>query len=57
MKIANRHKKTAAQVLLRYIAQLGIAIIPKSVNPDGIRANFEVLLFTLHFLLLQTSIV
>ena len=44
VKIANRHKKTTAQVLLRYIAQLGIAVIPKSANPDRIRVNFEVLI-------------
>ena len=42
VKIAKRHQKTAAQVLMRYIAQLGIAVIPKSSNPDRIRANFEV---------------
>ena len=42
VKIAKRHQKTAAQVLMRYIAQLSIAVIPKSSNPDRIRANFEV---------------
>jgi len=41
--IANQHKKTSAQVLLRYIAQLGIAVIPKSANPERICANFDVL--------------
>ena len=40
--IANQYKKTSAQVLLRYIAQLGIAVIPKSANPERIRANFDV---------------
>lgn len=47
VKIAKRHKKTTAQVLLRYVAQLGIAVIPKSVNPDRIRANFEIFDFNL----------
>ena len=42
-KIAKRHKRSNAQILLRYVAQLGIAVIPKSVSPERIRNNFEVL--------------
>lgn len=44
VEIAERHNKTAAQVLLRYSVQRGIAVIPKSINPSRIRSNIQVLL-------------
>jgi len=40
-KIADSHKKTAAQVLLRWATQRGIAVIPKSNNPERLRQNLE----------------
>lgn len=40
-RIAHEHRVTAAQVVLRWHLQLGHIVIPKSVNPDRIRANFE----------------
>lgn len=42
IKIAKKHKKTTAQILLKYLVEIGIAVIPKSVNPERIRANIEV---------------
>jgi len=39
--IAKAHKKTAAQVLLRWATQRGIAIIPKTNNPDRLAANLQ----------------
>jgi diketogulonate reductase-like aldo/keto reductase len=36
-----------AQVVLRWHLQLGHIVIPKSVNPDRIRANFDLGGFTL----------
>lgn len=42
LKIAKSHNKTPAQVLLRHLMQLGIAVIPKSANPARIRQNFDV---------------
>lgn len=42
VKIAEKHKKSSAQVLLKYLNELGIAVIPKSVNSERIHANFQV---------------
>ncbi|XP_047099392.1 1,5-anhydro-D-fructose reductase-like [Schistocerca piceifrons] len=46
-QIAQKHEKTNAQVLLRYIIQLGVAAIPKSTNPDRLQQNFDVFDFEL----------
>jgi alcohol dehydrogenase (NADP+) len=46
-RLAKKHGKTTAQVLLRHIMQHGIAVIPKSANPDRIVQNCNVsLIFT-----------
>jgi diketogulonate reductase-like aldo/keto reductase len=45
--IAAAHERTAAQVVLRWHVQLGLAVIPKSVNPNRIRENLDVFGFTL----------
>jgi 2,5-diketo-D-gluconate reductase A len=39
--IAGDHEVTAAQVVLRWHLQRGHVVIPKSVNPERIRANFD----------------
>lgn len=46
-KIAKKHSKTSAQVALRYLLQLGLAAIPKSVNANRIKENFHVFDFRL----------
>lgn len=40
--IADKHKKTPAQVLLRWATQRGIAVIPKSNNQDRLAQNLSV---------------
>jgi 2,5-diketo-D-gluconate reductase A len=45
--IAASHGVTAAQVVLRWHLDLGIAVIPKSVTPARIRANLDVFDLTL----------
>ncbi|NNE80884.1 MAG: aldo/keto reductase [Silicimonas sp.] len=39
--------KTAGQIVLRWILQKGVSINTMSTNPDNIRANFDVMDFTL----------
>lgn len=46
-RIAEGHGKSIAQVVLRWLVQRGIVVIPKSVKPDRIAENFDVLGFAL----------
>jgi len=45
--IAKKHGKTPAQVLLRFLLQHGIAVIPKSTNVDRLKQNIDVFDFEL----------
>ena len=44
VQIAKSKERTPAQVLLRFLVQQGIAVIPKSVNPQRIKENSQVCL-------------
>ena len=46
-KIAKSHRKSTAQVALRFLNQKGIASIPKSIHKDRIKENWEIFDFEL----------
>ncbi|MFK0291219.1 aldo/keto reductase [Streptomyces sp. NPDC090442] len=46
-RLAEKHGKTPAQVVLRWHLQLGNVVIPKSATPSRIRENFDVFGFEL----------
>ena len=47
LEIGRAHRKSAAQVALRYLIQNGIAVIPKSAHRARMEENFAVFDFTL----------
>ena len=47
LALAEKYGKTPAQVLLRFLTQKGIVVIPRSTKPEHIKENFDLLDFTL----------
>ena len=47
LALARKYGKTPAQILLRFLTQNGIAVIPRSTQPEHIRENFALLDFAL----------
>ena len=45
--IAERHGKTAAQVVLRFEVQEGVVVLPKSTHVDRMRSNLDIFGFAL----------
>lgn len=46
-RIAEKHRKTAVQIVLRYVTQLGAVPIPKSVTKKRIEENIDIFDFAL----------
>ena len=45
--IATAHEKSPAQILLRYLLELGVSAIPKSTNANRLKSNIDLFDFTL----------
>ena len=45
--LSQKYEKTPAQILLRFLTQKEIAVIPRSTQPEHIRENFDLFDFTL----------
>lgn len=46
LALAEKYGKIPAQILLRFLTQKGIAVIPRSTKPEHIRENFALFDFT-----------
>lgn len=46
-KIAKKYDKCVAQIIVKWNVQRGVCVLPKSSNPDRIKANIDVYDFTL----------
>ena len=47
LSLAEKYRKTPAQVLLRFLTQKDIVVIPRSTNLEHIRENFDLFDFKL----------
>lgn len=46
-QIGDKHKKSNAQVMLKFLLQKNLVVIPKSVKPTRLKENIDLFDFTL----------
>lgn len=46
-KISTEYKKSPAQILLRYLLQIGVVVIPKSSSLERVKTNIDLFNFSL----------
>ena len=46
-EMAQKYEVSEAQLLLRWGVQNGYAVLPKSLNPDRMRQNFDIFSFSI----------
>lgn len=47
LSLANKHHKSVAQIVLRWLTQRGVVVIPKSIQKDRMTENFNIFDFEL----------
>ena len=47
MALAEKYGKTPAQIMLRFLTQQDVIVIPKSIQEERIKENFDIFDFTL----------
>ncbi|XP_076078853.1 1,5-anhydro-D-fructose reductase-like [Mytilus galloprovincialis] len=47
LDLAKQHERTPAQIILRYLIQRGIGVLPKSSNPERLKENINIFDFNL----------
>ena len=47
LALAEKYSKTPAQILLRFLTQKGVVVIPRSTSPEHIKENFDLFDFSL----------
>jgi diketogulonate reductase-like aldo/keto reductase len=43
--LAKKHRKTTAQILLKFLVQQDICVIPKSTNAERLKLNISVIIY------------
>jgi diketogulonate reductase-like aldo/keto reductase len=46
-EIAAKHNKTYAQIMLRWLVEQGLVVLPKSVTPSRVQENIQIFDFEL----------
>jgi len=45
--IAEKHERSAGQIVLKFLLQLGVSVVPKSSQPERLKQNIDLFSFSL----------